>query len=84
MPIAGTLAERYLIMRGIDVEVMPDNVSHALRWHPRCPWERGIASCLIALWTDVITGEARAIHRTAITPTGDKIDRMSLGPIAGW
>ena len=25
----------------------------------------------------------RAIHRTALTPTAEKIDRMSLGPIAG-
>jgi hypothetical protein len=38
---------------------------------------------MVALWTDAISGEAKAIHRTAISPTGERIDRMSLGPTKG-
>jgi hypothetical protein len=83
VPIAGTLAERYLSSRRIDLDALPEDMSQVLRWHPRCPWERGYAPCLVALWTDVITGEPKGIHRTALTATAEKIDRMSLGPIAG-
>jgi putative DNA primase/helicase len=50
---------------------------------PACPWRSGRHGCMVALVTDAITNKARAIHRTAITPKGEKIGRMSLGPIAG-
>jgi hypothetical protein len=83
LPIAGTLAERYLINRGIDVSELPEEIGDALRWHPRCPWERGRAPCVVGLWTDVISNEPRAIHRTAISPQAERIDRMSLGPTRG-
>jgi hypothetical protein len=83
VPILGTLAERYLIKRGIDVAELPNDMADVLRWAPRCPWERGHAACLIALWTDIHTGQPRAIHRTAISPQAERIDRMSLGPTRG-
>jgi hypothetical protein len=80
VPITGTLAERYLIKRKIDVAELPNDMANVLRWHPRCPWERGYAPCMVALWTDIHSGEPKAIHRTAISPQAERIDRMSLGP----
>jgi hypothetical protein len=38
---------------------------------------------LVALLRDIRTSEKRAIHRTALTADGRKIDRRSLGPMAG-
>jgi putative DNA primase/helicase len=82
-PPHDTPAWLHLIARGIDVEQLPGDMSHSLRWHPQCPWERGRQGCMLALFTDAVTGEAKAIHRTAIDPAGNKIGRKSLGPIAG-
>src|SRR5207302_10520980 len=39
--------------------------------------------CMVALFRDIRTNEPKAIHRTALTPDGQKIDRMSLGPKGG-
>jgi hypothetical protein len=83
IPITGTLAEQYLINRGIDLDQLPNDMGDVLRWHSACPWERGRAPCMVALWTDAISGEAKGIHRTAISPAGERIDRMSLGPTKG-
>ena len=83
-PIAGTLAARYLINRGVDLCVLPDEMERVLRWHSCCPWEHGVAPCLVALWTDTITAEPKAIHRTRLTPKAEKIPPpKSLGPNAG-
>ena len=38
---------------------------------------------MIALYRDIRTNEPKAIHRTALTPGGEKIDRMTLDPKAG-
>jgi hypothetical protein len=38
---------------------------------------------MVSLMRDVMTNEPRAIIRTALTPTGQKIDRKMLGPKAG-
>jgi hypothetical protein len=82
VPIAGTPGEWYLTNRGIDVEALPNDMAEVLRWHPRCPWEQDRAPCMVALWTDVHTVKPKAIHRTAISPRGERIDRMSYGPTA--
>src|SRR4051794_36132798 len=58
-------------------------MSTSSRPHPACPWERGRHVCIVALYTDALTGEPRAIHRTAITPDGHKVDRKALGPTKG-
>jgi putative DNA primase/helicase len=78
----GTVALTYLVSRGIDLGRLPP-LRHALRWHPACPWEGGKHGAMIGLLTDAITGEPRAIHRTALTPQGQKIDRKMLGPAGG-
>jgi putative DNA primase/helicase len=80
-PITETVAARYLVKRGVDEPAMG---SEALRFHPSCPFgERERHPCLLALLRDIRTNEPRAIHRTALTPAGDKIGRMVLGPKVG-
>jgi putative DNA primase/helicase len=78
----GSPALTYLVSRGIDLGRLPP-LRHALRWHPACPWEGGKHGAMVALLTDAVTGEPKAIHRTAISPQGEKIDRKMLGPSAG-
>jgi Toprim domain len=81
LPIADTVAARYLATRGIiDLGVG----SEVLRFHPSCPFgERERHPCMLALLRDIRTDELRAIHRTALTSDGNKIGRMVLGPKNG-
>ena len=81
-PIAGTLAARYLAeVRGIDLDVLPDDISErALRFHPNCVFGPGTRHpCLIALMRNPVSGQPTGIHRIALTPDAQKIDRMMLG-----
>src|SRR5262245_45533942 len=75
--IAGTPGETYFERRGIPFDEVPNY--GGLRFHPRCPWEGGTAPCVLARFTDVITGEARGIWRRPI----DRLKPMSLGPMRG-
>jgi hypothetical protein len=79
-PIDGTLAERYLAEhRGIDLAALPDAAS-SLRFHPHCPFGPATRHpCLIALRRDVFSDEPVSIHRVALTPDAEKIDRRMLG-----
>jgi hypothetical protein len=81
----GTPVWRHLAARGIALSKLPSRIHAALRWHPHCPWGAGGArhGCMVALWTDAVSGEPRAIHRTAITNAGAKVGRKTLGPNAG-
>jgi putative DNA primase/helicase len=77
----GTIIETYLKTRGL---ALPDQADDALRFHPCCPYGKGTRyPCLIGLYRDVKTNETKAIHRTALTPDGQKIGRKALGPKAG-
>jgi len=79
-PIAGSLAERYLQSRKLGSDHSePD----ALRFHPSCPFGSDKLPCMVALYRDISTNEPKAIHRTALTPEGQKIDRKALGPKSG-
>jgi putative DNA primase/helicase len=82
VPIMGTPGEVYFARRGIDLNAVPD-LHGVLRWHPRCPWGEGAARhpCIVALWTDIISVEPKAIHRRPISAEGEKVDRWkALGP----
>ena len=79
VPIVGTIAERYLHGRGLH-DLPGDDV---LQFHPSCPFGKSRVACLLALYTDIATNEPRAISRTAISAAGNKIGRMSLGPVGG-
>ncbi|MGE9008152.1 DUF7146 domain-containing protein [Leptospira interrogans] len=74
--LLGYLASRRL--------TLPDQHDEVLRFHPSCPFGKGVRHpCMVALFRDIRTNEPRAIHRTALTADGHKIDRKSLGPIGG-
>ena len=84
-PSRGSLAETYLYqIRGIgdwlDTFAFLDQV---FRFHPDCPFGNERLPCLLALVRDIKTDHPVAIHRTALTKDGHKIDRMSLGPVSG-
>ena len=80
-PLTGTIAEKYLRSRCIEV---PGEALEVLRFHPRCPWGIGTRPAMVALVRDIITDEPSAIHRTALTVDGRKLDRPKLlGPSAG-
>lgn len=77
-------AQKYFVNRGADLDELPSATNGALRWHPTCPWMGGQRPCLVALWTDIISAEPRAIHRRPITSAGNaETHWCALGPTAG-
>lgn len=78
----GTIVETYLASRSLDI---PDGVAMAtLRFHPSCPFGLGMRHpCMVASMRSIETGAVVAIHRTALTENGRKIDRKMLGPADG-
>lgn len=79
--LRGTLAEYYLRSRGLEV---PAEALQVLRFHPECPFDGSTVPALVALVRDVVTDEPVAIHRTALTEDGRKLDRPRvLGPKKG-
>jgi putative DNA primase/helicase len=76
-----TLAQKYLVSRQL---ALPDRHEEVLRFHPSCTFGKGTRRpCMVALYRDIRTNEPKAIHRTALTPDGEKIDRKALGPKGG-
>lgn len=82
-----TVVARYLANRGLALP--PDAAGEAIRYHPRCPFGRGVvAECMVALVRDTVTDLPVGIHRTALSHDGRKaeyggLSRMTLGPIGG-
>ncbi len=70
VPIAGTLAETYLRSRGLSYE------GDALRFYPG-------GRAMVALITNIVTGETQGIHRTFLDRDGNRIDKKMLGPSGG-
>jgi putative DNA primase/helicase len=70
----GTLAERYLASRGLDLN--DDIAVEVLRWSPRL-------GAMVALFRNVETDAPQALSRTFLDQEGRKIDRKFLGPVAG-
>src|SRR5439155_20079785 len=54
-----------------------------IRFHPACPFGCDGHPAMVALLRNIRTDEPQAIHRTALTPAGQKLDRRSLGPKTG-
>jgi DNA polymerase len=81
MPIAGTLAERYLCeARKIELAALPADLNQALRFHPRCPFGPGARHpCLLALMRNPTTDAPTGIQRIGLTSAAKKIDRRMLG-----
>ena len=77
----GTPVENHLA--GLKL-ALPDGHEEVLRFHPSCPFGPDVRQpCMVALFRDINTNQPKAIHRTALTLDGQKIGRMSLGPIGG-
>jgi putative DNA primase/helicase len=77
----GTLVEQYLLSRKL---TLPPNSGASIRFHEACPFgPNKRLPCMIALYRDIKTDEARAILRTALTVDGRKIDRKVLGQKSG-
>lgn len=76
-PLRGSPGELHLQRRGVSYE------GDALRWHPACPFGQARLGCMVALVRNIETNQPQAIHRTAIDPDGNKIDRKALGPTGG-
>lgn len=81
----GTVVERYLAGRALR---LPMDTGDVLRFHPACPFGDGVrVPCMVALMRDFVTDEPRAIHRTALTPDGQKAfgsdSKKMLGPARG-
>ena len=77
-PIVATIAANYLAKRGL-LHASSNTGPAVLRFHPSCPYGRSRYPCLLALMSDIHTGEPSAVLRTALTKTGEKIGRMALG-----
>jgi CHC2 zinc finger/Toprim domain len=79
--IAGTLAAQYLTEhRRVDLARLPTNVDDVLRFHPRCPFGPDVRHpCLLALMRNVASDEPTGIHRIALGPDGNRIERRLLG-----
>jgi hypothetical protein len=78
----GTLVERYLASRGLELE--PSLSGEALRFHPNCPFGPGQRfPCMVALFRSISTDDPVAVHRVALAADGSKIARRMLGPVAG-
>lgn len=73
-PIGGTIAERYLIGRGIML-TSDAFTGHALRFHPACPFRLDIGEtvrlpAMIGAMTNIETGDFQGVHRTALQADG--------------
>lgn len=76
-----TLTEKYLHLRGL---ALPERHEEVIRFHPSSPFGPNTRHpCMVALYRDIRTNEPKAIHRTALTSDGKKIDRKALGPKSG-
>ena len=75
-----TIVAKYLQHRGVRLPNEP-----VIRFHPRCPRTGGALPAMIALMTDVVTGDPCGVHRTFLAPDGSgkaAVDKpkMMLGP----
>lgn len=91
---AGTLVDRYLKRRGLDLSVVSTSSRGArdvIRFHPTCP--RGEAGggakgwrqpAMICLMRDIRSDRPMAIHRRYLTPDGLRDGKpVTLGPVDG-
>jgi phage/plasmid primase-like uncharacterized protein len=77
-----TPAQTYLASRHCD-GLFPLDRDAVFRFHPACVFGGQQLPCLLSLLRNVDTDEPQAVHRTALTSDGQKIDRKMLGPKAG-
>lgn len=76
---------RYLAGRGLD---LVDDIHEVLRFHPACPFAGDRTRAMVALVRNIVSNEPQAVHRTALSLDGQKVevngkDRLALGSIRG-
>lgn len=84
-PPQNTPVQAYLERRGL---TLPEAAEEAIRYHAFCPFAGKRTPAMVALVRDIITNKPKAVHRTALTVSGEKVkvdgkDRLALGPIGG-
>ncbi|ADH89262.1 virulence-associated protein E [Ancylobacter novellus DSM 506] len=80
VPFRGTIGAAYLATRGLSYD------GDAIRFHPACKFGQEDHSAMVAVMTDIITGEPCGVHRTALLPDGSGKagpGRMMLGRANG-
>jgi hypothetical protein len=78
----GSVVERYLASRGL--ELFDDMAGRVVRFHPNCPFGPGQRlPCMVTAFRSIVTDKLQAIHRSALTSDGKKIDRKMLGSVGG-
>jgi putative DNA primase/helicase len=70
------------------LELSDDIAGRVVRFHPDCPWRRPDGTperrpCMVTAFRSIADDSLQAIQRTAITDEGQKIGRLSLGPMSG-
>lgn len=79
---------RYLEGRGL---MLPAEPVRVLRYHPACPFGDRRGPAMLALIRNAETGQPQGLHRTPLTPAGDrargtdreKLPKMMLGTAGG-
>ncbi|MFL5141743.1 MAG: toprim domain-containing protein [Microvirga sp.] len=64
--------ERYLRRRGLNLPA--EAAGEAIRVHPACPFAGEHTPAMVCLVRDVVTDQPKAIHRTALSPDGLKVE----------
>jgi putative DNA primase/helicase len=83
----GTLVETYLASRGL--ALAPELVMRVIRFHAACPWWDNVSGelvhipAMLAVMRNIDTNEVTAVQRTALSETGRKIGRRTLGRKTG-
>ncbi len=87
-PPEGSPVARYLEGRGLS---LPSEPGRVLRYHPVCPFGADKLPAMVALIRNAETGEPQGLHRTPLTPAGErargpdgvKLPKMMLGAAGG-
>ncbi|MCV0387404.1 MAG: toprim domain-containing protein [Nitrobacter sp.] len=82
----GTLAERYLASRRLDLG--NDVANRVVRFAPECPWRNDAGTfdrrpVMLTAFRTIVGDRLVAVHRTLLSDDGRKLDRRMLGPVAG-
>ena len=80
----GTIVERYLKNRGLDLP----NGTDVLRFNPKTPWQEDDGSlvytaCMITVLRSITTDKIQCVQRTRLSANGVKLGRKMLGLAAG-
>jgi hypothetical protein len=80
--LRGTLAQKYLEGRSL---LCGEDLSHAIRFHPACPFKQERFPALLSLIRNIHSDEPQGLQRTALLPSGEAVKRdgktfrMTLG-----